>query len=71
MKAAPPLRVTITYVEGTVKVDGKPAVAGQDIPLKTVLSTEAASACLVEFDGKNLLHVGEGTIAELDFRRTP
>lgn len=66
-KTAAPLRVTITHVEGTVKVDGKPAAVGQDIPLKTVLSTEAASACLVEFDGKNLLHVGEGTIAELDF----
>jgi hypothetical protein len=54
-------------MEGTVSVDGKPASIGQTVQPRAVVNTGAESLCQLIFDDKNILHISENAVVELDF----
>ncbi len=65
-KAADPHRVTVAFAEGDAKINGVPAVIGQDVALKSIIETGPASRCDLVFDDRNALGVGQNSLMELD-----
>ncbi|MGO9411698.1 MAG: FecR domain-containing protein [Spirochaetia bacterium] len=52
---------TITYMEGTVTVDGRPAAIGDTVPLGSVVVTSAQSLADIEFNVRNVMRLSENT----------
>jgi ferric-dicitrate binding protein FerR (iron transport regulator) len=66
-KAAAPARsVVVSYVEGEVSIDGKPAEPGQSPGLSFTVATGPAARCVIVFDGGNALSVGQNALAAFD-----
>ncbi len=52
---------TVTYLEGTVTIDGSPAGIGDTVPLGSVVATSAASLVDIEFNARNAVRLSENT----------
>ncbi len=52
---------TVTYLEGTVTMDGVEASIGDTVPLGAVVVTSAASLVDIEFNARNAIRLSENT----------
>src|SRR5271157_1184811 len=52
---------TVTYLEGTVTIDGVEASIGDTVPLGSVLTTSAGSLVDIEFNTRNAIRLSENT----------
>jgi len=59
--AQAPRAPTITYMEGTVTVDGRPAAIGDAVPLGSVVVTSAQSLADIEFSARNVVRLSANT----------
>lgn len=55
------VRPALSYVEGTVTVDGAPAAVGDQVPYGAVVKTDASSLAEIEFNGRNAVRLSENT----------
>ncbi|MGO9309141.1 MAG: FecR domain-containing protein [Spirochaetia bacterium] len=61
-KGQPGARIpTVTYLEGTVTIDGVVASIGDTVPLGSVLTTAAGSLVDIEFNTRNAIRLSENT----------
>jgi hypothetical protein len=63
----PAARGAIEFFEGEVKVDGVAAEIGAKLGAVTRIETGSASSCEIVFDKKNVIRVGQNSVAVLDF----
>jgi hypothetical protein len=52
---------TITYMEGTVTIDGRSAAIGDTVPLGSVVTTSEQSLADIEFSARNVMRLSEST----------
>jgi hypothetical protein len=52
---------TVTYLEGTVTIDGATANIGDTVPLGATVTTSAGSLVDIEFNTRNAIRLGENT----------
>jgi hypothetical protein len=52
---------TLTYMEGTVTIDGRSAAIGDSVPLGSVLTTSEQSVADIEFNARNVMRLSENT----------
>jgi len=58
----PGLRVpTLTYMEGTVTIDGRSAAIGDTVPLGSVVTTSEQSLADIEYNVRNAIRLSENT----------
>jgi hypothetical protein len=67
-EANPPetVEVTVTYLEGSVLVDGKEALFGQTLSPGTLIETGRDSLCELQFGGGNIMHIEEETLVRIN-----
>lgn len=65
--AGRPHEISVAYVEGDARIDGKPAEIGQAVPPNAVVETGPASRCDIVFDRKNALGIGQNSLIRIDF----
>ncbi|HEY9593854.1 MAG TPA: FecR family protein [Spirochaetia bacterium] len=56
-----PVTPTITYLEGSVSVDGKDAAIGDIVPLGSVVRTGQGAVAEIAFNGRNAVRLAEST----------
>jgi hypothetical protein len=52
---------TVTYLEGSVTIDGQEAGIGDTVPLGAVVATSSGSLVDIEFNGRNAIRLSENT----------
>ncbi|NLJ08915.1 FecR family protein [Gracilinema caldarium] len=61
------VKIKLSYVDGEVSIDGKPAEVGQLLPLKCSIKTGRESSCEIIFSDKNIIQIRQNTQTTLDF----
>ena len=59
------------YIEGDVQLNGSPADFDQIIEKESSIATGTASLCDLIFNQKNIVHIGENTIFNVDMADAP
>jgi hypothetical protein len=60
------VEATLTYLEGTVSVDGREALFGQPVSPGALIETGRDSLCELQFGGGNIMHIEEETLVRID-----
>ncbi len=66
------VKASVQYLDGNVKINGKPAEIGQALGAKFSVETGPGSACDVVFGGRNSFRVSQNAFVTVDFsKRAP
>jgi hypothetical protein len=60
----------VEYLEGDVRIDGRPAYLGQEVELGSWVQTGPNGAAEVVFEGANVFRLGSNTVAVLSIGRS-
>lgn len=59
------IKATVSYIEGTVLINGKTADFGDQVPLGVTVETKSSSLCEIIFGEKNIFRIEPDTIATI------